>query len=227
MYTNKSFDTKYKSKWDIPMQNIQARIRMIMAYLIGQMSTKSGYLLNLGSSNSDEVYVGYYTKYDASSADINPIGSLPKIYIQRILIVFGNTLGSLRHIINQEPTAELLPGLIGGNQTDEDDIGLKDMEMSELSRLMSSGYGPLDSYMKISTEPNAVFAGTRSPYKLKAIQTFNFRYRMNRHKAVILPPSVHLLSYSPDDNRYNLRPFLYPNFNSSLENEILIGINIS
>jgi NAD+ synthase (glutamine-hydrolysing) len=44
---------------------------------------------------------------------------------------------------------------------------------------------------------------------------------MNRHKAVILPPSVHLLSYSPDDNRYNLRPFLYPPFGASLENEIL------
>lgn len=226
MYSNSQFDTNYKSKWDIPMQNIQARIRMIMAYLIGQMSAKSGYLLNLGSSNSDEVYVGYYTKYDASSADINPIGSLPKIYIQRILIVFGNTLHSLKSIINQEPTAELMPGLIGGNQTDEDDIGLKYMEMSELSRLMSSGYGPLDSYMKISTEPNDVFNNTDSAYKLKKIHTFNYRYRMNRHKAVILPPSVHLLSYSPDDNRYNLRPFLYPKFDSSLENEILKGINI-
>ena len=28
-----------------------------------------------------EILVGYYTKYDASSGDINPIGSLPKIYV--------------------------------------------------------------------------------------------------------------------------------------------------
>jgi NAD+ synthase (glutamine-hydrolysing) len=61
---------------------------------------------------------------------------------------------------------------------------------------------------------------------LEKIRIFYNRYRMNRHKAVILPPSVHLLSYSPDDNRYNMRPFLYPNFDTSLENEILNGINI-
>jgi len=225
MYQNINYTTKDKSHWDIPMQNIQARIRMVTAYLIGQMSTTKGYLLNLGSSNSDEVYVGYYTKYDASSADINPIGSLPKIFIQRILIVFGNTLNTLDGIVNQEPTAELMPGLVGGNQTDEDDIGLKYMEMSELSRLMSSGYGPLDSFMKIASEPNNVFNTGTTGSKLAKIYTFNNRYRINRHKAVILPPSVHLLSYSPDDNRYNLRPFLYPKFETSLENQILNGMN--
>lgn len=225
MYSNPDYTTTNKSSWDIPMQNIQARIRMVVAYLIGQMSVTNGYLLNLGSSNSDEVYIGYYTKYDASSADINPIGSLPKIYIQRILIVFGNTLDKLYGIINQEPTAELIPGLIGGNQTDEDDIGLKYMEMSELSRLVSSGYGPLDSFMKITSEPNEVFSTGTNAVKLEKVINFNTRYRMNRHKAVILPPSVHLLSFSPDDNRYNMRPFLYPRFATSLENEILKGIN--
>jgi len=192
-----------------------------MAYLIGQMSSSNIYRLNLGSSNSDEVYVGYYTKYDASSADINPIGSLPKTYIERILIVFGNTLGTLSAIINQKPTAELMPGLVGGNQTDEDEIGLKYREMSELSRLMSSGYGPLDSFMKINNESNNVFKLNDVGYNYEKIRIFNTRYRINRHKAVILPPSVHLLSNSPDDNRYNLRPFLYPTFGSSLENEIL------
>jgi NAD+ synthase (glutamine-hydrolysing) len=196
-----------------------------MAYLIGQLTTTNGYLLNLGSSNSDEVYIGYYTKYDASSADLNPIGSLPKIYVQRILIVFGNSLDKLYGIINQEPTAELIPGLIGGNQTDEDDIGLKYMEMSELSRLMSSGYGPLDSFMKITTEPNETFNIGTNASKLEKLINFHNRYRINRHKVVILPPSVHLLAFSPDDNRYNMRPFLYPKFTQSLENEILKGLN--
>lgn len=220
-YNKPDFYDKNKSKWDIPMQNIQARIRMIMAYLIGQMSSSNIYRLNLGSSNSDEVYVGYYTKYDASSADINPIGSLPKTYIERILIVFGNKLNTIQDIINQKPTAELMPGLTGGNQTDEEDIGLKYREMSELSRLMSSGYGPLDSFMKINNESNNVFKLNNVGYNYEKIRIFNYRYRLNRHKAVILPPSVHLLSNSPDDNRYNLRPFLYPPFGSSLENEIL------
>ena len=33
-----------------------------------------GYLLVLGSANVDESLRGYMTKYDCSSADINPIG---------------------------------------------------------------------------------------------------------------------------------------------------------
>ena len=34
-------------------------------------------------------------------------------------------------------------------------------------------------------------------------------YSMNRHKTVILTPSPHLSAYNPDDNRHDLRPFLY------------------
>ena len=34
-------------------------------------------------------------------------------------------------------------------------------------------------------------------------------YSMNRHKLTVLTPSYHAESYSPDDNRFDLRPFLY------------------
>ena len=43
------------------------------------------------------------------------------------------------------------------------------------------------------------------------LKRFYHRYRINRHKTVILTPSVHLLP-SPDDNRFDLRQFLYPPF---------------
>ena len=32
---------------------------------------------------------------------------------------------------------------------------------------------------------------------------------MNRHKLTVLTPSYHAESYSPEDNRFDLRPFLY------------------
>ena len=35
---------------------------------------RAGWLLVLGSANVDEGLRGYLTKYDCSSADINPIG---------------------------------------------------------------------------------------------------------------------------------------------------------
>ena len=64
---------------DLALQNIQARLRMVMAYLCAQLFPwvrgRSGFLLVLGSGNVDEALRGYLTKYDCSSADINPIGA--------------------------------------------------------------------------------------------------------------------------------------------------------
>ena len=34
-------------------------------------------------------------------------------------------------------------------------------------------------------------------------------YAINRHKMTTLTPAYHAESYSPDDNRFDLRPFLY------------------
>lgn len=57
----------------------------------------------------------------------------------------------------------------------------------------------------------------------KTMRFFRF-YAINRHKATIITPSIHLSAYSmfplpifellltlvdPDDNRHDLRPFLY------------------
>lgn len=42
------------------------------------------------------------------------------------------------------------------------------------------------------------------------MKRFFFYYGINRHKATTLTPSYHAESYSPDDNRFDLRPFLYP-----------------
>ena len=34
-------------------------------------------------------------------------------------------------------------------------------------------------------------------------------YAINRHKTTVLPPAYHAESYSPDDNRFDFRPFIY------------------
>lgn len=67
---------------NLALQNIQARLRMVLAYMFAQLlptvrgRTKPGSLLCLGSANVDESLRGYLTKYDCSSADINPIGGI-------------------------------------------------------------------------------------------------------------------------------------------------------
>ena len=60
---------------------------MVMSYFLAQLmpwategdaTRASGSLLVLGSANVDEALRGYYTKYDCSAADINPIGGINK-----------------------------------------------------------------------------------------------------------------------------------------------------
>ena len=44
----------------------------------GKEATAGGALLGLGSANVDEALRGYYTKYECSTSDINPIGGINK-----------------------------------------------------------------------------------------------------------------------------------------------------
>lgn len=41
------------------------------------------------------------------------------------------------------------------------------------------------------------------------VKLFFSKYSMNRHKMTTLTPAYHAENYSPDDNRFDLRPFLY------------------
>uniref|UniRef100_A0A671VIH7 Glutamine-dependent NAD(+) synthetase n=1 Tax=Sparus aurata TaxID=8175 RepID=A0A671VIH7_SPAAU len=80
---------------NLALQNVQARVRMVLAYLFAQLSLwargKPGGLLVLGSANVDESLTGYFTKYDCSSADINPIGGISKTDLKSFLLYFQLT----------------------------------------------------------------------------------------------------------------------------------------
>ena len=41
------------------------------------------------------------------------------------------------------------------------------------------------------------------------VKRFFYFYSLNRHKMCTLTPSYHAEAYSPDDNRFDLRQFLY------------------
>ncbi|EDS27735.1 glutamine-dependent NAD(+) synthetase [Culex quinquefasciatus] len=75
---------------NLALQNIQARTRMVLSYLFAQLMlwvrNRPGGLLVLGSANVDEALRGYMTKYDCSSADINPIGGISKTDLKRFLL---------------------------------------------------------------------------------------------------------------------------------------------
>ncbi|XP_037929866.1 glutamine-dependent NAD(+) synthetase, partial [Teleopsis dalmanni] len=114
------------ARQNLALQNIQSRIRMVLAYIFAQLMlwvrNRPGGLLVLGSANVDESLRGYLTKYDCSSADINPIGGISKTDLRRFLNYAKDkfNLPVLESIVEAPPTAELEP-LQDGQlmQTDE------------------------------------------------------------------------------------------------------------
>ncbi|KAK6294734.1 hypothetical protein J4Q44_G00355640 [Coregonus suidteri] len=199
---------------NLALQNVQARIRMILAYLFAQLCQwaegKPGGLLVLGSANVDESLTGYFTKYDCSSADINPIGGISKTDLKSFLqyCVEQFQLTALRSIMAAPPTAELEPLTDGQvSQTDESDMGMTYSELSVIGRLRKiSKCGPYSMFCKlIHTWREAL-----SPLQVAAkVKHFFQMYSVNRHKMTTVTPSYHAESYGPDDNRFDLRPFLY------------------
>uniref|UniRef100_A0A1A8PI30 Glutamine-dependent NAD(+) synthetase n=3 Tax=Nothobranchius TaxID=28779 RepID=A0A1A8PI30_9TELE len=199
---------------NLALQNVQARLRMVLAYLFAQLSLwtrgKPGGLLVLGSANVDESLTGYFTKYDCSSADINPIGGVSKTDLKSFLLYCAEKfqLTALTGILAAPPTAELEPLTDGQvTQTDEADMGITYSELSTIGRLRKiSKCGPFSMFCKLIHMWKDILSPTEVAQKVKL---FFRRYSANRHKMTTITPSYHAESYSPDDNRFDLRPFLY------------------
>jgi NAD+ synthase (glutamine-hydrolysing) len=200
---------------NLALQNIQARLRMVVAFLLAQLMPwvrgRPGFLLVLGAANVDEALRGYLTKYDCSAADVNPIGGVSKSDLRHFLRWGAANLGfpSLAAVEAAPPTAELEPLAPGGAvaQTDEADMGMTYDELSTFGRLRKvARCGPVSAFRALlgqwrGLHPPAVIADK--------VKHFFRYYAINRHKATVLPPAYHAEAYSPDDNRFDHRQFLY------------------
>lgn len=198
------------------LQCVQARIRMVLTYLFAQLTLwakgRSGALLVLGSANVDEALRGYLTKYDCSSADVNPIGGISKADLRGFLRwaadgEHGLGYPSLIQVVEAAPTAELEPITKEHAQTDEQDMGMTYDELSWYGRLRKlRRCGPFAMYERLRCAWRERLSAGEVAEKVK----FFFRmYSINRHKLTVLTPSYHAEDYSPDDNRFDLRQFLY------------------
>lgn len=245
-----SFTPRFKQNGGSPaeglaLQNIQARLRMVVSYLFAQLlptvrkRKAGGGLLVLGSANVDEQLRGYLTKYDCSSADINPIGGISKTDLKAFIAYAQEAfnLPILREFLDATPTAELEPISESYVQSDEADMGMTYAELSVFGRLRKvHKLGVWGMYERLvylwgKPPPETETADTTSrdeheqadavhgqihgrglkPREVYGkVRRFFYYFNINRHKATILPPGLHLEEYSPEDNRFDLRPFLYP-----------------
>lgn len=253
-----------------------------------------GWIAVLGTGNADECIRGYFTKYDCSSADINPLGSLSKIAINQFLRWAARALDLpvLNEIRQAIPTAELRPRrrattdltsapspapAAGPNagpkarrgagphsgadvqpsqdvslandpmlQQDEEDMGISYVELHLLGDLRKTHRcGPVQMFKRlaffymqnkckrmdvlladlsdlqnaenVTAENYALTTFLHSPnlsidYIAKLVKHFHVTFAKNRHKTLILTPSFHAEAYDPESDRFDWRPFLYPEF---------------
>ncbi|KAF5197498.1 Glutamine-dependent NAD(+) synthetase, partial [Thalictrum thalictroides] len=188
---------------NLGLQNIQARIRMVLAFMFASLMpwvhNKPGFYLVLGSSNVDE----------GLRADINPIGSISKQDLRSFLKWAAIHLGysSLAEIEAAPPTAELEPIRSNYSQLDEVDMGMTYEELSVYGRLRKIfRCGPVSMFQNLCYK----WGGKLTPSEIAdKVKHFFKYYSINRHKMTVITSSYHAESYSPEDNRFDLRQFLY------------------
>lgn len=131
---------------------------MVMSYMYAQLlpwvrgRSTGGGLLVLGSANVDETLRGYFTKYDCSSADINPIGGISKSDLRKFIAHARDEfdLPILDEFLSAKPTAELEPITSDHVQEDEVDMGFTYDELSTLGTLRKlATLGPFGMFSRL------------------------------------------------------------------------------
>ena len=108
---------------DIPLQNIQARVRSPGIWLLANLRNA----LLLATSNRSEAAVGYATMDGDTSGGLSPLGGIDKAWLRHWLRWMETKgpdglgpIAALSAVNVQAPTAELRPA--DRHQTDEDDL---------------------------------------------------------------------------------------------------------
>ncbi|MFW7379427.1 MAG: nitrilase-related carbon-nitrogen hydrolase [Oligoflexus sp.] len=108
---------------DLALQNIQARSRAPMIWLLANLRQA----ILLTTSNRSEAAVGYATMDGDTAGGLSPLGGIDKTFLRAWLrwaeskCSYGlGALASLKYVNEQDPTAELRPK--GSSQKDEADL---------------------------------------------------------------------------------------------------------
>ena len=206
-----NFEAKFKVHGgshaeNIALQNFQSRSRMILSYGLGQLLPTvrggSGGLLILGSANVDESLRGYLTKYDCSSADLNPIGAISKTDLKRFIAWAEHAfdLPVLQQFLDATPTAELEPITSDYVQSDEVDMGMTYAELSVYGKLRKvNKFGLYSMWQKLCVD----WQDRCSPREVyQKVRDFMYYYAINRHKMTTITPAYYAEQCEFADNDF-------------------------
>lgn len=193
---------------DITLQNIQARSRSPIIWMLANIDNK----LLLSTSNRSEGDVGYATMDGDTSGSISPIAAVDKHFVLQWLRYAETELGyeGLADVNSLQPTAELRP--LEMNQTDEDDL-MPYHVIVEIEKLaVRDRKSPVEVFQTLQA------AELEPDQALKNHITKFFRlWSRNQWKRERLAPSFHLDAFNVDPRTWCRFPILSAGYAEELE----------
>jgi NAD+ synthase (glutamine-hydrolysing) len=203
---------------DIPLQNIQARVRAPGVWLLTNLY---GHLL-LATSNRSEVAVGYCTMDGDTAGSISPIAGIDKFWLRQWL-VWLETIGchvkgknikieGLKKVNSLQPTAELRPQ--DKMQTDEKDLMPYEVLDAIEKVAIRDKKSPIDCFRFMEVR----FAERYSRDVLfTSVERFFKLWSRNQWKRERYAPSFHLDDLNLDPRSWCRFPILSGGFEKELE----------
>lgn len=198
---------------DIPLQNIQARVRAPGIWMLTNI--RNGLLLS--TSNRSEAAVGYATMDGDTCGGVSPISGIDKAFLRHWLKWLESSamegierISALSEVNALQPTAELRPEEYG--QTDESDL----MPYSILDKIEKMAIRdkrkPLDCYLILLT-----LGSEYSDEQLKSwVKKFFQLWSRNQWKRERYAPSFHLDDVNLDPKTWCRFPILSAGFATEL-----------
>ena len=191
---------------DITLQNIQARSRAPIIWMLANLENK----LLMATSNRSEGDVGYATMDGDTSGSISPIAGVDKHFILQWLKYAEHELGftGLKDVNALTPTAELRPE--DQNQTDEEDLMPYEVLMKIEREAILNGKAPKQVFQALKSEYD--------PDILKDwIKKFYQLWSRNQWKRERYAPSFHFDDFNIDPRSWYRFPILSGGYREELE----------
>ncbi|UXP31289.1 NAD(+) synthase [Reichenbachiella agarivorans] len=193
---------------DIALQNIQARTRSPLIWMIANLQNK----ILLTTSNRSEGDVGYTTMDGDTSGSLAPIAGVDKPFVLQWLKYAEKELGytGLKYVNQLTPTAELRPQEY--TQTDEDDL-MPYTLMVAIERLaIAQRQNPVQVFL-ILNKTSSIPQETLKSYIIK----FYRLWSINQWKRERLAPSFHLDDFNVDPKTWCRFPIITSGFKKEIE----------
>lgn len=191
---------------DITLQNIQARSRAPIIWMLANLENK----LLMATSNRSEGDVGYATMDGDTSGSISPIAGVDKHFILKWLKYAENELGfaGLKDVNALTPTAELRPE--DQHQTDEEDLMPYEVLMKIEREAILNGKSPKQVFEALKSEfPSALLKDW--------IKKFYRLWTRNQWKRERYAPSFHFDDFNIDPRSWYRFPILSGGYQEELE----------